>query len=84
MTELTITLLAFTLGIIVWSLLEQRRTRTALDRAAAELVADRAVLAAAAAANATLGEEMVRQRDQLASLEMRLGAAPSRGFTQPR
>lgn len=84
MTELTIALLAFALGTTIWSLLEQRRTRTALERSATALEADRAILEKASRANETVALELTRQRDQLASLEMRLTPAAPRGFTPPR
>ncbi len=79
---------AMSTGALLWSICEQRREQSQRRALTVELAKEREawtdLLAKAGAANETLGTELARQRDQLASLEMRLMAAPSRGFTQPR
>lgn len=80
MIELTTALLGAAIASCIWSVLEQRRCRQSLESARSDLASDREVLAKAAQANETLGLELARQRDQLASLEMRSTGAPPRGF----
>lgn len=88
MTELTIALLSCALGALIWALIEQRTDRTQRRAVADAIEAERKhgaeLLAKAAAANETLGTELARQRDHLASLEMRLGATAPRSFTPGR
>lgn len=84
MYEPIIGLTGIAVGAILCSLWELHRTRRSLDQASRDLKADREILQRASSANETLGQELARQRDQLASLEMRLGAAPSRSFTPGR
>lgn len=81
MIEVMIALMGAAVAGIASAVVDQHRARKALDAAADALRADRDVLARAAQANETLAAELTRQRDQLASLEMRMGAAPqARGF----
>lgn len=88
MIEVALCLTAAALGALSWSLLEQRTDRAQRRAIAEALEAERKawteLLSKASAANETLGTELARQRDQLASLEMRLGAAPPRNYTPGR